>query len=334
MSRAQDIFDRLRARKFKALDELIADQEPESLFLDFKRSADNGVGKNLHDDDNKNLSKSISGFANSSGGVVLWGADCRRDAVTGAEVVTKYPLTDAKAFETKLQAAISRATIPPHPEVEAVSFSERAKGNAGFVALLVPQSYVGPIRSVKSKHYHVRTGSDFGIVDHDVLAGMFGRAPRPKIDIKFIPPQPRLDSTKTWLDLTFGLVAVNLGAIVCDRPYLSASFGAFPQEHLKVKSRDQASFVVRRSILPTFSVVASPGVLLAPGATEYLCDVVLQIPTAHVYQVKFECIVGCTGSVPEKFSLYASQEEVSKAVELALAGAPLPQDILKIAGNS
>ncbi len=66
MSRAQDLFDQLRKGGLAAVDQLILDREPESLFLDFKGSPDKG-GPTLHKDDNKNISKAISGFGNAEG---------------------------------------------------------------------------------------------------------------------------------------------------------------------------------------------------------------------------------------------------------------------------
>ena len=148
MSRATELFNRLRDRGCSALDELLDDREPESLFLDFKRSPDDGSGRLLASEDNKNLSKAISGFANSSGGVVVWGVDCHRDSVTGSEVAQKHPLLDASGFGTKLQGAISRTTMPPHPGVQVFFFDEPGRTPVGYVAVLVPQSIIGPIRSV------------------------------------------------------------------------------------------------------------------------------------------------------------------------------------------
>ncbi|RTL46733.1 MAG: ATP-binding protein [Burkholderiales bacterium] len=135
MSRAKDIFERLRSQGLTALDALIADREPESLFLDFKRSPDDGSARVLSEEDGKNLSKAVSGFANSSGGVIVWGVDCRRDA-SGNENASKMPVVDAHGFNTKLQGAVSRSSIPPHPGVEIIAIQgEDPTSSRGFVVL-------------------------------------------------------------------------------------------------------------------------------------------------------------------------------------------------------
>lgn len=313
MSRAQDLFDRLRKNGADALDVLIADREPESLFLDFKRSPNEGRDRLLAAEDNKNLSKSISGFANSSGGVVVWGVDCRKDAL-GVENATKYPLADADGFNTKVQSAVSRVTIPPHPGVQVHSFDEPGSSPQGFVAVLIPQSQIGPIRSITTSHYHMRTGSDFGIVPHDLLAGMFGRVPQANPDMNFVFHLARFTSRTDHLTLALGLVAVNLGTVVGERPYVSGFYGAFPAALLTVQAPDPKAFAVRRGPLPSFSVVAGQGVLLAPGASEHVCDIVVDVPVTAPCEISIECTFGVLGSLPKRFVLFASQETVREAI--------------------
>jgi hypothetical protein len=102
MSRAKDIFENFRSQGPAALDDLIVDREPESLFLHFKRSPGNGSSRVLADEDSKNLCKAISGFANSSGGVIVWGVDCRRDPASGNEIASKMPVV-AEAGDLRVQ---------------------------------------------------------------------------------------------------------------------------------------------------------------------------------------------------------------------------------------
>lgn len=73
MGRAEDIFEKLKKEGESAIDEFIAARQSEELYLDFKRSANDGRKKILHDRDLNNLAKAISGFGNSEGGVIVWG---------------------------------------------------------------------------------------------------------------------------------------------------------------------------------------------------------------------------------------------------------------------
>ena len=55
MGRAEDLFSRLQAGGEATIDELIADRQSEELFLDFKRSSDDGDGPRLTQIDRVNL---------------------------------------------------------------------------------------------------------------------------------------------------------------------------------------------------------------------------------------------------------------------------------------
>lgn len=329
MSRAKDLFDRLRSGRKIVLDQLIADREMESLFLDFKRSKDNGTCRRLEEDDNKNLAKAISGFGNSSGGVVIWGVDCRRDE-KGHEVASRHPLIDAAGFATKVQSAISRVTVPPHPGVEVEFFQDSEESSAGYVVVLIPQSHIGPLRSVVSNHYHLRAGSDFNIVPHDVLAGMFGRPPLPSIDLNLVSYPARIEGHSDKFILAFGAVAVNLGVVICERPYISMFYGDLPRNCIIVRALDLESYATRRGVLPTASVVSKAGIILPPGGAEHLCDVVIEIPVDQPRSIDLECTLGSSGSLPRRFTLAASQEALQNAIARARHGALSSTDILQL----
>ena len=318
MSRAEDLFRRLSAGA-EALDRLIADREPESLFLDFKCSPADGAGAQLASDDNKNLSKGISGFGNSAGGVLVWGVDCRRDRTTGTEVASHRPLLDADGFRTKIEGAISRATLAPHSGVQTLSIAASGGRPAGYVAVLVPQWLGGPLRATATHQYHLRAGSDFAIVPHDVLAGMFGRAPQPKVDVNYIGHPARHGSQPGHFTMAFGIVAVNLGAVMGDRPYVTLFYGDFDPNNFVVQC-PRKDVTMRRGLLPSVSVIADVGVSIPPGGTEHLCDVVVAVPLDYRRAIVIDAVLGVAGAAPQRFSLRADPEALLTAMDRAQAG--------------
>lgn len=76
-SRAEELFARIESDGYEAIKTLIEDRQAESLFLDFKQSANKGDADKIHPNDRDNLAKAISGFGNGEGGIVIWGVDCR-----------------------------------------------------------------------------------------------------------------------------------------------------------------------------------------------------------------------------------------------------------------
>lgn len=81
MRRAEDLFERIRQQGEAAISQFIAERKTEEMFLDFKQAATRS--DRLHDDDRKNYAKALSGFANSEGGVIVWGVDARKREETG-----------------------------------------------------------------------------------------------------------------------------------------------------------------------------------------------------------------------------------------------------------
>jgi hypothetical protein len=330
VSRAADLFARLENSNRVGLEELIDDREPESLFLDFKRSPNDGVGKQLAPEDSKNLSKAISGFGNSSGGVVIWGVDCHRDPADGVERAKKQPLQDAVGFATKLQSAISRATIPPHSGVQVHAFVESPDSTAGYAAILIPQSLIGPLRSVVKNNYYFRSGSDFGIIPHDVLAGMFGKAPQPSVDMNIAWYPTRLNQRPDHFTLALGLFAVNFGAVISERPYVSIAYGSIASELIVVQAPDPKAFSLRRGLLPVLSVVAHADVVLPPGASEHVCDIIIDIPVSQPHEITIVCTLGVLGAPPHRFRLRASLDAVCEGIERARDGQFPTGDVLHV----
>ena len=188
MGRAAELFEKIKAEGRSAIEQFIRTRKAEELVLDFKRSADNGTGTHLHDNDRKNLAKAISGFGNSEGGLVVWGIQCSGDAngVDLAEVIR--PITDAQRFVGWLEGAVSGCTIPPHTTVMNCAVLTGV-GTDGIAVTYVPKSEVVPLQDVVTKHYYIRAGSSFSHTPHDVLAGMFGRRPQPSLKANFgVPP--------------------------------------------------------------------------------------------------------------------------------------------------
>ncbi|MFQ6111613.1 MAG: helix-turn-helix domain-containing protein, partial [Nitrospinota bacterium] len=179
MGRAEDLFRRLSEQGEQAIDSLIVDRQSEELFLDFKRSADNGSGTRLHDNDRWNLAKAISGFGNSEGGVIVWGVDCRQHAKHGDVARAKVPIENPKRFLSWIEGVVSGCTVPAHPLVRHKAIEIPGK-DTGFVITHIPKSYLAPHQCLKPRlQYYIRAGSDFLPTPHAVLSALFGRHPQP-----------------------------------------------------------------------------------------------------------------------------------------------------------
>jgi hypothetical protein len=225
MGRAEDLFERLQQQGEAAIREFIAERKTEEMFLDFKRAAT--TGDRLHDDDRGNYAKALSGFANSEGGVIVWGVDARKRAETGDVAQSTVPVLNVPRFVSQLEAETSGATDPAVPHVRHLPIL--TTGTEGFAVTYIRQSPQAPHRSLRDDHYYLRTGSSFARVSHRVLRGMFGHPDPPTIlhtfsigrSITLVPVVGELQS----VEVNVGIQLYNEGPGVARDVYLTSVFG-------------------------------------------------------------------------------------------------------------
>jgi hypothetical protein len=181
MGRAEQIFARIRDGGGAAeIQNMVEANVVEELFLDYKRSSTLLPSPRLSEDDRKNLAKAISGFANSEGGLIIWGVDCR-PTPDGDVPVAAVPITQVTALKTLFDSALGGLTLPSHSGVENLAVPMNAAGG-GFVITYVPVGLHVPYQCLyPRREYYIRAGSNFLPTPHGVLAGMFGRAPQPSV---------------------------------------------------------------------------------------------------------------------------------------------------------
>lgn len=152
-----------------------ADPFFEEEWIDFK-------GNPASDGDTKKIwSKALSGFANITDGLIVWGIDARKtpprdiDAASGLRLVP-----DPHALESKLRDYIRDATNPPVLGVEYQSYPGLT--GEGFVVCLVPESSHKPHRAEwADRHYYYRAGDDFLIAEPGLLRTLFYPQHHPQI---------------------------------------------------------------------------------------------------------------------------------------------------------
>lgn len=219
MSRASDLWDRILAGGPEAVRSLVEERQTEQYFLDFKRSTNQGSTPRLADRDRNNLARAISGFGNSEGGLLIWGIDCS-EAPDGADAPhSEHLLENATRFASLLTAAVTGCTVPPHTLVE--NHPVLVDGERGFVVTHVPKSSLLPHQLIPDGRYFIRAGSSFLPTPHDVLAGMFGRAPRPRVFGQFTLHPPRNEGDA--LIIRLGLLVRNEGPTIARDLYLVAT---------------------------------------------------------------------------------------------------------------
>jgi predicted HTH transcriptional regulator len=94
----RELFEQLQVEGEAGIDRLVSERTQETVELDFKMKRDAQHGA-FHDDDKRNLGKALSAFANSAGGLLVWGIDARRrDGVDCAQALA--PIAEIEKFRS------------------------------------------------------------------------------------------------------------------------------------------------------------------------------------------------------------------------------------------
>lgn len=173
-----NLLETFTSLKWVDLQEYVDTQQEENLFLDFKRVNSFDL---TNGDDKKNLAKALSGFSNSSGGLIVWGIDARKNA-QGIDCASELKaIQSVKRFLSRLNELTGMAVSPLVDGVEHRIIE--AENENGFVVTYIPESDSGPhMAKLGDDRYYKRSGDSFYRLEHFDLEDMFGRRPKPALE--------------------------------------------------------------------------------------------------------------------------------------------------------
>jgi len=200
----QDDFD---AIDLAAIQLFVQSGREEDLHLDFKNVTDPILSR----DDRKNLAIALSAFANSDGGLLVWGVDARQNAEGVDCAVALRDIANAQQCLTRLNELTGQCVSPLVDGV--IHKAVLNRGDAGFCVSMIPASDAGPHMATAGEgRYYKRSGSAFYRLEHFDVADMFGRRRRPQLSVRLISERQEASL----------LVAVrNDGRGIARSPYLS-----------------------------------------------------------------------------------------------------------------
>lgn len=315
-SRATELFERIETLGVETLKAFYQDQKNEELFLDYKRIATVPGNSGLHPDDRANLKKALSGFANADGGVVIWGLGTTKASGTD-RLALPIPYNDAVGFAGLVDDAISGCTFPPVPGVRSIPVLS-GSGTEGFVATLIPASPHVPHQTADDQRaYYMRAGSSFAHVPHNVLAGLFGRPPRPTVFLNLAVDPLRFErrlvgpaTVTSTLTLTFSAMCFNDSGIVARDAYVSWVALSLPGEQCEMgfasqmPQRWQTDSISGRK----GSCLAVPTNRIAPFSSQIPQLFRLTVRGPIVSDLVIDLTTGCDGVPPVVLSIRASRD--------------------------
>jgi hypothetical protein len=174
------------ARTLSLLKDFVTNKVSETDYLEFK------CGQFKDDQHLKRMwSKILSAFANSDGGLVIWGILAKRNAddVDLAESI-EY-VQNVPQFRSRLDQLMHDSTNPPVPRVQIVEVIDPQCSPNRFVIVFIPPSPFRPHRADRSdNHYYLRIGSHSSPMTPAMLKLLFYPISRSKI-LLFVKPSAK-----------------------------------------------------------------------------------------------------------------------------------------------
>ena len=172
----KEYFDRIDLTE---IHDFVTNQVAEDIFLEFK-TANYPQGVEF---DKKNFSKCLSGFANSSGGILIWGISAKETKDKPDVANELKPIKDILDFENYLKKNEGNAVIPLIEGIEYRRVFEN--GQDGYLIVYIPSSGRAPHMGLfAGKRYFKRSGDSFYMCEHFDIIDMFNRKTTPEVAIE------------------------------------------------------------------------------------------------------------------------------------------------------
>jgi hypothetical protein len=185
---ARSIFQQLsgsdQGAAWALLEEWVRTKKEEGLHLEFKTAQ--GQTGQPETQDIKNFAKALSGFANTEGGVIIFGIKTKKTE-SGADCASELPgVPSVRSFAATLDELRMDRTDPPVVGVQVLVVPQPSDSQVGVVLVYVPESHGGPHRVINVKgdkelndKYYGRSGTITSALPHRHLAAMFAAQPAP-----------------------------------------------------------------------------------------------------------------------------------------------------------
>ena len=197
---AELLFDRLQNPG--AIRSLVG--ESEDLHFDCKEWPSNDG------DAQKVFAKAACGLTNAEGGVIVVGMKARAVSREEPDLVdSPAPVPDTSAVKSRILDLVGQLVEPFIEGIRVAEVNETVGSKAGFVIVLVPESEGLPRRSRKDWKFYLRIGSGTVPMEYFQIAEMFGKRPRPQLELYLEPtgkigpaPYDQVPHRFFWLGLS------------------------------------------------------------------------------------------------------------------------------------
>jgi len=307
----KELFDQLIDEGKAGIDRLVAQRQQENVELEFKTKSNQANGE-LTKEDRKNLGIILSAFANSMGGLVIWGIVAAKndDGVDCASDVK--PISEIEKFKSEVERALSQAIMPRHDEIRVATVPERDK--SGYLLIRVERSERRPHRcEYGEKQYFKRIGDSSIAMEHYDIEDSFKRMTVPKLsaemELKDGATSPAGNPEGAYKTLNISIWLKNISPVTARYPYFLVD----------VSDVQRAPYLSRLS-----NYTGGADQVIHPGLSLEVANFHHRVPVdsngkAHRFDVRaitIEFRFGCYNAQPTKEKFFISPEQIMDVLRL------------------
>lgn len=319
----RELFDQLVSDGEAGIDRIISERTLETVQLDFKtkRTPTNG---RFEDEDKKVYGKALSAFANSSGGLLIWGVDARKgpDGVDCAQA-PGVPISDIEQFQVEAIRFSGDLLMPRHDGIVIASIPSAQASGSGYLLVQVERSERRPHRceAKGDKHYYKRAGDSSFAMEHYDIEDAFRRfaVPTLKLGTRFSPGM--MDGDGRILRGRLEIYLENPSSVTAKMPYLQLrGISGAGESHHRPQNVTRHSEGDWLTYSGDASLVIHPGLSRSMAAYEIEFDwssgdCKIQSLPAYLWGFRAECRFGCEDSPAASETIQLSQGYLIRAMQ-------------------
>jgi hypothetical protein len=191
---AAGLFEGLQT--YNDVEQLIANGEPEGLHIECKAPSEPRLSRDLR----SHLATALSGFANTAGGVLIYGVSTTRHEHSGLDVLSQMePIGHCKSLDHQIKRTIPVLSTPPILNCQTKTLTRNPTDTRGLVLLHIPHVKGDPVQSTVDHLFHFRTGDEFKPAPYEVIKRLFAATDAPDIRVTFDSALVKREKNQSWV---------------------------------------------------------------------------------------------------------------------------------------
>lgn len=179
-------FEQIKAEGEAYINRVVSERHQEGLNMEFKMART--TRPPMHVDDRKTLAEVISGFANATGGICIWGIEAKRiNPEDPDEAQSLQPIPNIRRWGSDLNDFTPQVVSPVVEGVQHFIIPKSDSDDEGYAVTYVPESSGLPIMAIAKRNeqscYFTRSGASFIRMESFMVADRYQRRPQPKLEL-------------------------------------------------------------------------------------------------------------------------------------------------------